>query len=77
MSIIATVNDLRSKISESELSETLNTTTFNIITHVITGDLPNVKNAENAGDFVEVNGKIYIIVSRTANHRAEFILSWI
>jgi hypothetical protein len=72
MSIIATVNDLRSEASESELSETLNTTTFNTATHVTTNDLPD---AENAGDFMEVNGKIYIIVSRTANYRLRSISS--
>jgi hypothetical protein len=59
MSIIITVDDLRSKASESELSDILNNTAFNTATHVTAGDLLD---KENAGDFVEVNGKIYITV---------------
>jgi hypothetical protein len=74
MSIIAIVNDLRSKVSESELSETLNTITFNIATHATADDLPDTENA-HAGDFMEVNGKIYIIISRTVNYRIRFISS--
>jgi hypothetical protein len=74
MSTIATVNDLRSEASESELSETLNTTAFNTATHVTASDLPDTENA-HAGDYVEVNGKIYIIVSRTANYRVGSISS--
>jgi hypothetical protein len=67
MSIITTVDDLRSKASELELSDILNTTAFNTVTHATAGDLPD---KENAGDFVEVNGKVYITVSHTTNHRA-------
>jgi hypothetical protein len=72
MSLITSVNDIRSDISESELSETLNTTAFNITIYVTIGDLLN---KDNMGDFVKVNGRNYITVCRTANHRAESILS--
>jgi hypothetical protein len=74
MSIIAIINDFRSKISELELSETLNTTIFNIVTHVTANNLLNTENT-HAGDYIKVNGKIYIIISRIANYRVGFILS--
>jgi hypothetical protein len=74
MSLITSVDDIRSDISESELSETLNTTVFNITIYATISDLPD---KDNMGDFVEMNGRIYITVSRTANYRAGFISSWI
>jgi hypothetical protein len=64
--------DLRSQLSELELSEPLNTTTFDITTHVTAGDLP-IK--ENENDLVEINGRTYIAVSRTANYRVGFVPS--
>jgi hypothetical protein len=72
MSIITTVDDLRSKAGELELLDILNTTAFDIATHVITGDRPD---KENAGNFMDVNGKAYIIVSYTTNHYAGSIPS--
>jgi hypothetical protein len=51
MSIIALIVDLYSEASESELSETLNTTAFNIATHATAGDLVD---AETAGDRAKI-----------------------
>jgi hypothetical protein len=74
MSIPALVEDLLSEVSESELSETLNTTAFDTATHATPGDLPNT---ETAGDFVEIKGKPYVSVHRTANLRAGSTPFWI
>ena len=74
MSIITLGDDLHSQLSESELSETLNTTAFETTTHATAGDLPN---KENEDDLVQINGRTYIAVSRTANHRAGSVPSWI
>jgi hypothetical protein len=74
MSIITTVDDLRSKASELKLLDILNITAFNITTYVTTNDLPD---KENTGDFVEINGKISIIVSHTVNHYIGSTSSWI
>jgi hypothetical protein len=49
MSIFTLIDDLRSEISESELSEAPNTTVFNIIVHVTAGDLPD---KETEGDLL-------------------------
>jgi hypothetical protein len=46
MSITYLIDDLHSEVSESELSETLNTTAFDTTTHATAGDLPE---AENTG----------------------------
>jgi hypothetical protein len=72
--IMSTFNDIYSEISESELSDTLNTSAFNTHTHVTTGDLPD---AETGGDLMEINGKSYILINYTANQRAGCKLSWI
>jgi hypothetical protein len=74
MFIITLIDDLYSEASESELSETLNTTAFNTATHVTTGDLVD---AETAGDLVEIRGKTYLSVDRTANRRLGIAPSWI
>jgi hypothetical protein len=74
MSIIIIIDDLRSKASELKLLDILNITAFNITTHVTTNDLPD---KENAGDFVEINGKIFIIVSHTVNYYVGSTSSWI
>lgn len=74
MSTIGSLDDLRSEVSESELSEPLNTTAFDTATHATAGDLLE---GQNPGDFVELNGKTYITVSRIANHRAGSLPSWI
>jgi Holliday junction resolvase len=55
---------MNSKASESELSDTLNTTAFNIITYATTGTLAN---KEITSDFVEINNKSYLTINRTAN----------
>jgi hypothetical protein len=74
MSTPASVEDLRSEVSESELSETLNTTAFDTATHATAGDLPDT---ETAGDLVEIKGKTYVSVNRTANLRPGSTPSWI
>jgi hypothetical protein len=66
MSTPALVKDLRSKVSELELLETLNTTAFDIATHVTIGDLPDT---ETIGDVIKIKGKIYISVDRITNFR--------
>jgi hypothetical protein len=43
------LDDIPSDISESELSDTLNTSTFDIHTYVITGELAS---AETNNDFI-------------------------
>jgi hypothetical protein len=70
MSVIHLVNNHRFKISESELSETLNTTVFNITTYVTAG---NLLKAENIGDLIDIKGKIYILIDRIANLRSGYI----
>jgi hypothetical protein len=67
MSTITLGDDLRSQLSESDQSESLNITAFDTTTHVTAGDLL-IK--ENEDDLVEINGRTYIVVSRRANHRA-------
>jgi hypothetical protein len=66
MSTITLNADLRSQLSELKLSEPLNTTAFDTTTHATAGDLL-IK--ENEDDLVEINGRTYIAVSRTANYR--------
>jgi hypothetical protein len=70
--IMFTFNDIHSEISELKLSDTLNTSTFNTHTHVITGDLSD---AETGGDLMEINGKSYILINYTVNQRAGYKLS--
>jgi hypothetical protein len=70
MSITYSIDDLRFKVSESELSETLNTTAFNITTHVTAGDLPD---KEYTGDLIKNKGKTYILIDRTTNLRPGYI----
>jgi hypothetical protein len=57
-------DDIYSEVSESELSDTLNTSSFDIYTYVTTG---NLSNTETGSDLVEINGKSYILVNYTAN----------
>lgn len=64
----------RSEIDESELSDPLNTTAFNTETHATAGD---VADQAMHGDFVEIGGKTYISVPRTANTRQGVKSSWI
>jgi hypothetical protein len=64
----------RSEIDESELSDPLNTTAFNTETHATAGD---VADQAMHGDFVEIGGKTYISVPRTANIRQGVRSSWI
>jgi hypothetical protein len=66
MSTPALVNDLRSEVSELELSETLNTTAFNITTHVIIRDLPDT---ETISDVIKIKGKTYVSIDRIVNLR--------
>jgi hypothetical protein len=65
---------MNSEASESELSDTLNTTAFDTITHATAGTLPN---EETTSDFVEINGKSYLTINRTANQRTGSKPSWI
>jgi hypothetical protein len=58
------INGINSEASELELSDTLNTTVFDIITYAITGTLAN---KEITSDFVEINSKSYLTINRTAN----------
>jgi hypothetical protein len=58
------INEINSETSESELSDTLNTITFDIVTHTIAGTLPN---KEITSDFIEINGKSYLTINRTVN----------
>jgi hypothetical protein len=62
MSIIASIDGLRSEVSESELSETLNTTAFDTATHATAGDLVDT---ETAGDLVEIGGETYLWSSQS------------
>lgn len=74
MSAIHSTDDLRSEVSQSELSEILNTTAFDTATHATAGDLPQVA---NTGDLIDIRGKTYILVDRTANLRPGCTPSWI
>jgi hypothetical protein len=74
MSAIHSTDDLRSEVSQSELSEILNTTAFDTATHATAGDLPE---AANTGDLIDIRGKTYISVDRTANLRPGCTASWI
>jgi hypothetical protein len=65
---------MRSEGSESELSDTLNTTAFDTIIHVTNSDLPNL---DVAADFLEVGGRSYLAINRTANQRPGSKPSWI
>jgi hypothetical protein len=74
MSAIHSTDSLRSEVSQSELSETLNTTTFDTATHATAGDLPE---AANTGDLIDIRGKPYILMDRIANLRSRCTPSWI
>jgi hypothetical protein len=71
---MSSINEMNSETSESELSDTLNTTAFDTITHATAGTLPN---EETTSDFVEINGKSYLTINRTANQRTGSKPSWI
>jgi hypothetical protein len=71
---MSSINGMNSEVSESELSNILNTTAFDTIAHATAGALPNEK---TASDFVEINGRSYLTVSRTANQRTSPKPSWI
>jgi hypothetical protein len=47
--------------------DTPNTTAFNTVTSVTTGDLPDL---DIAADFLEVGGRSYLVIDRTANRRS-------
>lgn len=65
---------MSSDISESELSDTLNTTAFDIVIYATAGDLPDL---DIAADFLEIGGKSYLVINRTANQRPGSKPSWI
>jgi hypothetical protein len=67
-------DDMHSEVSESELSDALNTSVFDTHTLASIGKLPDV---ETGSDLVEINGKPYIPVNHTANQRAGCKPSWI
>jgi hypothetical protein len=64
--IVSSVEGMRTEVSESELSVTLNTIAFDTATHATTGDLPGL---DIAVDFLEVGGRSYLAINRTANQR--------
>jgi hypothetical protein len=53
-----------SVVSESELSDPLNTSAFNTATHTTAGDLTSRK---DVGDWVEAGGRTFLIVNHLAN----------
>ena len=59
-------DDLGSEISQTELSEPLNTTTFDTATHAPARDTAN---EAETGKFIEIGGKTYISVQRSVNQR--------
>jgi len=73
--IFDSLDELRSDISESELSDTLNTTAFDTATHATAGS--EGSSAASSLDNVVVNGKTYIVVGNTASlrvgHTASFV----
>jgi hypothetical protein len=71
---MSSIEGMPSDISESELSDTLNTTAFDTATHATTGDLPDLN---VAADFLEIGGRSYLAINRTANRRPGSKPSWI
>ena len=67
-------NGMKLEVRESELLDILKTTAFDTITHATARTLPN---EEAVSDFVEINGKSYLTISRTANQRIGLKPSWI
>lgn len=51
------LDELRSKVSESELSSALNTTAFDTLTHATRAEEPEVSTID---EVVVINGKTYL-----------------
>jgi hypothetical protein len=71
---MSSINGMNSEVGESELSGILKTTAFDTITHATVGTLPN---EETASDFVQINGRPCLAISRTVNQRTGLKPSWI
>ena len=67
-------DNARSEIDESELSDPLNIIAFNIETYITA---KNIANQIIYRDFIEIEGKTYISMPRTANIRQGIRSSWI
>jgi hypothetical protein len=63
-----------SVVSESELSDPLNTSAFDNVTHATAGDS---KSGKDVGDWVEVGGRTFLIVNHLANTKNGTKPSWI
>lgn len=63
-----------SVVSESGLSDPLNTSAFNTVTYATTGDLTSGK---DVGDWVEARGRTFLVVNHTANTKNRTKPSWI